>query len=68
MNETIQAILNAISSVGFPIVACGGLFWLNKYQSDAFNKTINETLLSLRDTVGDLKEAIEVLINSGGKK
>ena len=42
-----QEIINAISSVGFPIVACGALFWMintsMKEMTDAINKLSNSS-------------------------
>lgn len=43
----IQEICNAISSVGFPIVACGALFYM-----------INTTMKELRDVIANLEKAI----------
>lgn len=43
----IQEICNAISSVGFPIVACGALFYM-----------INTTMKELRDVIASLEKAI----------
>jgi RNA-splicing ligase RtcB len=44
----IQEITQVISSVGFPIVACGALFWM-----------INTTMKDLRDTLTQLTKTIE---------
>lgn len=38
MNE----IITAISSLGFPIVACIGMGWYVKYQTDNNSKEVNE--------------------------
>lgn len=38
-----QEIINAISSVGFPIVASGALFWM-----------INKTMAELTDAINNL--------------
>lgn len=43
----VQEICNAISSVGFPIVACGALFYM-----------INTTMKELRDVIANLEKAI----------
>lgn len=43
----VQEICNAISSVGFPIVACGALFYM-----------INTTMKELRDVIASLEKAI----------
>lgn len=55
-----NAIMQAIGSVGFPIVACVGLFWM-----------INVTLKEFTTTVGNLNESIIKLttkIDWGDKK
>lgn len=50
----ITNILSAISSVGFPIVACIALFWKNhkdderhEEQSTKFNEAVNNNTLAL---------------------
>ncbi len=52
-----QAIINAIGSVGFPIVACCGLFYL-------YDKTIKEIVNALGDvksTLSDVNKTIDSL-------
>ena len=52
-----QAILNAIGSVGFPIVACCGLFYL-------YDKTIKEIVNALGDvksTLSDVNKTLDSL-------
>ena len=50
----ISNVLSAISSVGFPIVACIALFWKNhkdderhEEQSNKFNETVNNNTVAL---------------------
>ena len=50
-----NTILQAVSSVGFPIVACGVLFYQN-------NK-LTETITNLKDTIADNTTAIRILLN-----
>lgn len=50
-----NTILQAVSSVGFPIVACGVLFYQN-------NK-LTETITNLKDTIADNTTAIKILLN-----
>jgi RNA-splicing ligase RtcB len=47
-------IINAIGSVGFPIVACGALFWM-----------INTTMKELKQAIDNLSDAINETM--GGK-
>lgn len=44
----IQEITQVISSVGFPIVACGALFWM-----------INTTMRELRDAINALTKSLD---------
>jgi hypothetical protein len=53
----IQAIISAIGSVGFPIVACCGLFYL-------YDKTIKEIVNALGDvksTLSDVNKTLDSL-------
>jgi RNA-splicing ligase RtcB len=45
--EQSTEIINAIGSVGFPIVACGALFWM-----------INTTMKELKESIDRLSDAI----------
>lgn len=52
-----QSIVNAIGSVGFPIVACCGLFYL-------YDKTIKEIVNALGDvksTLSDVNKTLDSL-------
>lgn len=45
----LQDILTAISTVGFPIVCCGALFWfMNKQQKENTEAINNNTLVMQR--------------------
>lgn len=65
----VDSIVQIINSVGFPIVACCGLFYfINKTMAENTSATkeladgmqeINRTLSSLDGTLNDLKEMIE---------
>ena len=48
----INAILQAISTVGFPIVACGALFYL-------YNKTITKLTVTLEK----MDKTLDVILN-----
>ena len=56
---TVQDISTLVSSLGFPIVACGALFWSNLKTSDHYTKTIDE----MRKTIEDNTRVTEQLIN-----
>ena len=46
--DGVQEITQVISSVGFPIVACGALFWM-----------IKTTMKDLRDALNQLTKTID---------
>ena len=50
-----QEIINAISSVGFPIVACGALFWM-----------INTSMKEMTDAINKLSNSIDNASNKEG--
>lgn len=52
-------VSSLISNLGFPIVACGALFWLNLKTSDTYTKTIAE----MRKTIEDNTRMIQHLID-----
>lgn len=59
----MQEILTAISTVGFPIVACIAMFWMNEKQDrrhqDEVNK-LNETVSNNTVALTKLATLIEV--------
>ena len=52
-----QEIINAISSVGFPIVASAALFWMVNTTMTKLTEAIND-LTSYLKTGGDKRDAI----------
>ena len=58
----VQEIVNAIGSVGFPIVACCGLFYLyDKTIKDIVNAldNVNQTLTSVNATLDKITRKLE---------
>lgn len=51
----LSTVMSAISTVGFPIVCCGVLFYQN-------NKLV-ETITNLKETIADNTTAIKILLN-----
>lgn len=49
-----NTIVNLIGSVGFPIVACGALFWMLNKQTEMHREEMN----SLKEAIEELKVAI----------
>ena len=54
---TVQDLMKLITTVGFPIVCCGALFWYMVQQS----KLHSEESTEMRDAIASLKTAIDVL-------
>lgn len=54
MNEIVQLI----SSVGFPIVACLLLGWFVKYQTDSYRSEVKDLQKDHREEVQRMTEAI----------
>lgn len=54
MNDVIAAI----STVGFPIVACLGLGWFVKYQTDQNNAEVAEMRKEHLDEISKVTEAL----------
>lgn len=62
----IQVIGQLVASLGFPIVACGAMFWMVNKQEERHGEEIG----SLRKTIEDntnvlagLKELIQIIVN-----
>ena len=51
-------VATIISSVGFPIVACLGLAWFVRYQTDQNNKEVAEMRKEHQDEIGKVTEAL----------
>lgn len=54
--EAVEPIVTAISTVGFPIVACCGLFWFANKLIDKITTVITENTLALKELSTLLKE------------
>lgn len=57
--ETIQIVGSLISSVGFPIVACGALFWMMWHDKKETGKQI-EALKTSLDANTRVLERLEI--------
>ena len=63
----IDSIIQLIGSLGFPIVACGALFWMLNKQSEMHRsemETIKRAIDELTEVINDLKVAIFNLTNN----
>ena len=56
----MQEISTLISTLGFPIVASGALFWLNIKTSETYSKSIEE----MRKTIEENSEIISQLLST----
>lgn len=60
--DTVQAIVQVVQSVGFPIVGCGALFWymikqrdVHKEETDKLTQALNnntQAIIELKDKLG----------------
>lgn len=57
----VNAISQLIGTMGFPIAACIALFWYMIRQDERFTAIVDK----LRDSIDDLKRAIERGSNDG---
>lgn len=58
----VQALITAISTVGFPIVMCGALFWYMINQRDAHKEEINK----MTDAINNNTLALQKLLDKLG--
>ena len=61
----VDMISQLIGSLGFPIVACGGLFWFLNKQEQRRTEEVNSMSKALAENTAiltSLKELIQVLI------
>ena len=54
----IQAILQAITTVGFPIVCCGAMMWYVKYQTDRNREEVDKLNEQHRAEMTDMTTAV----------
>lgn len=55
----IESIIQIIGSLGFPIVACGALFWMLNKQTEMHKAEMD----TIKDAIDELKVAILQLTN-----
>ena len=67
----IETISQLIATLGFPIVACGAMFWMinkneerHKEEIDSLGKTIEDNT----NILTSLKDLIQILINKETKE
>lgn len=62
--DTVQAIVQIIQSVGFPIVGCGALFWYMIKQRDVHKDEMDKMTTAINNNTQVLTQIITML---GGK-
>lgn len=64
----VNAIMTAISTVGFPICACGALFWMINKQDESHKQEINSLRAVLEANTQALTELKDMIqYTKGGK-
>lgn len=59
-----NALTTLVSTLGFPIVCCGALFWyVNKTQKE-FTEKMEESIEKLNNSINDMNTAITTLITT----
>ena len=54
----IQAVLQAITTVGFPIVCCGAMMWYVKYSNDQNKEEVDKLNEQHRNEMAEVTQAI----------
>lgn len=63
----MQTILQAVGSVGFPIVACGAMFWLNYKTGERHREEMNKMTDALNNnTLAITKLTSELEVKKNG--
>lgn len=59
--ETAQMVITAISTVGFPIVMCGALFWKMDKQDKEHKEEMNKTTEAINNNTVVLQKLMQML-------
>lgn len=59
--ETVQMIITAISTVGFPIVMCGALFWKMDKQDKEHKEEMNKSTEAINNNTVVLQKLMQML-------
>lgn len=57
----ISSILTAVSTVGFPIVACGAMFWMINKMSDQHKDEMSEVTRSINHNTVAITKLCELI-------
>lgn len=56
--ETINTVINAVTTVGFPIVCCGVLMYYQKYTRDKDSEQLKQLTQSHAEEINTMSEAL----------
>lgn len=59
--ETAQMVITAISTVGFPIVMCGALFWKMDKQDKEHKEEMNKSTEAINNNTVVLQNLMQML-------
>lgn len=59
--ETAQMVITAISTVGFPIVMCGALFWKMDKQDKEHKEEMNKSTKAINNNTVVLQKIMQML-------
>lgn len=59
--ETAQMVITAISTVGFPIVMCGALFWKMDKQDKEHKEEMNKSTEAINNNTVALQKLMQML-------
>jgi hypothetical protein len=59
--ETAQMVITAISTVGFPIVMCGALFWKMDKQDKEHKEEMNKSTEAINNNTIVLQKLMQML-------
>ena len=59
--ETAQIVITAISTVGFPIVMCGALFWKMDKQDKEHKEEMNKSTEAINNNTVVLQKLMQML-------
>ena len=67
----VQVIGQLVASLGFPIVACGAMFWMVNKQEERHKDEIGDLRKTIEDNTSvltSLKELIQIIVNKESGK
>lgn len=64
--ETAQMVITAISTVGFPIVMCGALFWKMDKQDKEHKEEMNKSTEAINNNTVALQKLMQMLSDKIG--